>query len=186
MPPAHGSINLTSKVTFHGIDPLTEQMAALDPTAAEPTEAGVYCANTVEELFDKIGCFTPEQKANALAEVEKWNAYCEAGRDEDFAMDPRIMHPLTTPPFYAVTGNAEDIYVGLCQTAGLDTDFNGCVLGSDLMPIPGLYAAGNDSGNRYIVNYCTPISGMSLGLCMTEGMLLGHRLATTEPAETEA
>lgn len=186
MPPAHGSINLASKVTFHGIDPLTEQMAALDPTAAEPTEAGVYCANTVEELFDKIGCFTPEQKANALAEVEKWNAYCEAGRDEDFAMDPRIMHPLTTPPFYAVTGNAEDIYVGLCQTAGLDTDFNGCVLGSDLMPIPGLYAAGNDSGNRYIVNYCTPISGMSLGLCMTEGMLLGHRLATTEPAETEA
>ena len=186
MPPAHGSINLTSKVTFHGIDPLTEQMAALDPSAEGPTEAGVYCANTVEELFDKIGCFTPEQKANALAEVEKWNAYCEAGRDEDFAMDPRIMHPLATAPFYAVTGNAEDIYVGLCQTAGLDTDFNGCVLGSDLMPIPGLYAAGNDSGNRYIVNYCTPISGMSLGLCMTEGMLLGHRLATTEAAETEA
>ena len=85
-----------------------------------------------------------------------------------------------------MTGNAEDIYVGLCQTTGLDTDFNGCVLGSDLMPIPGLYAAGNDSGNRYIVNYCTPISGMSLGLCMTEGMLLGHRLATTEAAETEA
>lgn len=186
MPPAHGSINLTSKVTFHGIDPLTEQMAALDPNAEGPTEAGVYCANTIEELFDKIGCFTPEQKANALAEVEKWNAYCEAGRDEDFAMDPRIMHPLTTAPFYAVTGNAQDIYVGLCQTTGLDTDFNGCVLDSDLMPIPGLYSAGNNSGNRYIVNYCTPISGMSLGLCMTEGVLLGHRLATTEAAQTEA
>ncbi len=233
MPPAHGSINLTSQVTFHGIDPLTEQMAALDPNAEGPTEAGVYCANTIEELFDKIGCFTPEQKANALAEVEKWNAYCEAGRDEDFAMDPRIMHPLTTAPFYAVTGNAQDIYVGLCQTTGLDTDFNGCVLDSDLMPIPGLYSAGtapfyavtgnaqdiyvglcqttgldtdfngcvldsdlmpipglysagNNSGNRYIVNYCTPISGMSLGLCMTEGVLLGHRLATTEAAQTEA
>ena len=84
------------------------------------------------------------------------------------------MKPLTTPPFYAVTGNAEDIYVGLCQTTGLDTDFNGCVLDSDLFPIPGLYSAGNNSGNRYIVNYCTPISGMSLGLCMTEGMLLGN------------
>lgn len=185
MPPAHGAINLTAKVTFHGIDPLKEQMAALDPNAAEPTEAGVYCANTIEELLDKIGCYNDEQKANALAEVEKWNQYCEAGRDEDFAVDPRTMHPLATPPFYAVTGNAEDIYVGLCQTTGLDTDFNGCVLDSDLMPIPGLYAAGNDSGNRYIVNYCTPISGMSLGLCMVEGVLLGHRLATTEAAETE-
>lgn len=185
MPPAHGSINLTSKVTFHGIDPLQEQMAALDPDPAEPSEAGVYCANTIEELFDKIGCYNDEQKANALAEVEKWNQYCEAGRDEDFAVDPRIMHPLTTPPFYAMTGNAQDIYVGLCQTTGLDTDFNGCVLDSDLMPIPGLYAAGNNSGNRYIVNYCTPISGMSLGLCMTEGVILGHRLATTEASETE-
>ena len=100
-------------------------------------------------------------------------------------MDARIMKPLVTPPFYAVTGNAEDIYVGLCQTAVLDTDFNGCVLDSDLFPIPGLYSAGNNSGNRYIVNYCTPISGMSLGLCMTEGMLLGKRLATTAPEDVE-
>lgn len=185
MPPAHGAINLTSKVTFHGIDPLQEQMAALDPSSTEPSKDGVYCANTFEELLDKIGCYNEEQKANALSELEKWNQYAEAGLDEDFAVDARIMKPLTTPPFYAVTGNAEDIYVGLCQTTGLDTDFNGCVLDSDLFPIPGLYSAGNNSGNRYIVNYCTPISGMSLGLCMTEGMLLGKRLATTAPEDIE-
>ena len=59
------------------------------------------------------------------------------------------------------------------------------MLDSDLFPIPGLYSAGNNSGNRYIVNYCTPISGMSLGLCMTEGMLLGKRLATTAPEDVE-
>ena len=160
-------------------------MAALDPNSSEPSKEGVYCANTFEELLDKIGCYNEEQKANALSEFEKWNQYAEAGLDEDFAMDARIMKPLVTPPFYAVTGNAEDIYVGLCQTAGLDTDFNGCVLDSDLFPIPGLYSAGNNSGNRYIVNYCTPISGMSLGLCMTEGMLLGKRLATTAPEDVE-
>lgn len=182
MPPAHGAINLTSKVNFHGIDPLQEKIAALDPNAAEPTEEGVYCANSFEELLDKIGCYDAEQKATALAELEKWNAYAQAGLDEDFAMDPRIMKPLITPPFYAAVGNAEDIYVGLCQTTGLDTDAEGCVLDSDLMPIPGLFAAGNDSGNRYIVNYCTPISGMSLALCMVEGVLLGHRLATGELA----
>ncbi len=45
------------------------------------------------------------------------------------------------------------------------------------MPIDGLYAVGNNSGNRYIVNYCTPIAGMSLALCMVEGVLMGTRLA---------
>ena len=35
------------------------------------------------------------------------------------------------------------------------------------------------------MNYCTPISGMSLGLRMTEGMLLGKRLATTAPEDIE-
>lgn len=113
----------------------------------------------------------------ALSEIDKWNQYCEAGRDDDFAMDPRIMRPLATAPFYAAVGQAEAFSHGLCQTTGLDTDFNGCVLDSDLMPIDGLYAVGNNSGNRYIVNYCTPIAGMSLALCMVEGVLMGTRLA---------
>lgn len=75
------------------------------------------------------------------------------------------------------SGQSDDLYAGLCMTTGLDTDFNGCVLDSDLMPIPGLYAVGNNSGGRYIANYATPISGMSLGLCMVEGCLMGYRLA---------
>ena len=100
--------------------------------------------------------------------------------DEDFAMDPRIMHPLTTAPFYATMGQSDDLYLGLCMTTSLDIDFNGAVLDSDLMPIPGLYAVGNNAGNRYIVNYCTPISGMNLGLCMVEGCVTGYRLAHDE------
>ena len=46
-----------------------------------------------------------------------------------------------------------------------------------LAPMPGLYSIGNNSGNRYIVNYATPLSGMSLGFCLTEGMTLGKKLA---------
>jgi hypothetical protein len=185
MPPAHGAINITSKVTFHGIDPLKENMTALDPGATEPTEAGVYCANSFEELLDKLGVYNDGQRAKALAARDQWNKAAASGTDESFGFDPRVMTPLVKAPFYAVKGNAEDIYVGLCQTTGLDTDGNGCVLDSDLSPIPGLYAAGNDSGNRYIVNYGTPISGISLGYCMTEGYLLGERLATVPATELE-
>ena len=182
MPPAHGAINLTHGVTFNGIDPLVAMMDAADPALEGADDNGIYCANTIDELLDKLGCYTEEQKAVALAEIEKWNQYCEAGMDEDFAMDPRIMRPIATPPFYAAMGQSDDLYLGLCMTAGLDTDFDGCVLDSDLMPIPGLYATGNNSGNRYIVNYCTPISGMSLGLCMVEGYLMGKRLTGAEIA----
>ena len=177
MPPAHGAINLTSGVTFNGIDVLKAQMEAADPTLDGADDNGIYCADTLEGLLDKLGCYTDEQKAVALSQIEKWNQYCETGCDDDFAMDPRIMHPVATAPFYAAVGQSDDLYLGLCQTTGLDTDFNGCVLNSDLMPIEGLYAVGNNSGNRYIVNYCTPISGMSLGLCMVEGVLMGTRLA---------
>ena len=177
MPPAHGAINLTSGVTFNGIDVLKAQMEAADPTLDGADDNGIYCADTLEGLLDKLGCYTDEQKAVALSQIEKWNQYCEAGCDDDFAMDPRIMHPVATAPFYAAVGQSDDLYLGLCQTTGLDTDFNGCVLNSDLMPIEGLYAVGNNSGNRYIVNYCTPISGMSLALCMVEGVLMGTRLA---------
>ncbi len=156
MPPAHGAVNLTHGVTFNGIDPLVAKMEAADPALDGADDNGIFCADTVEGLLDKLGCYTDEQKAVALSEVEKWNQYCEAGLDDDFAMDPRIMRPIATPPFYAAMGQSDDLYAGLCMTTGLDTDFNGCVLDSDLMPIPGLYAVGNNSGGRYIVNYATP------------------------------
>lgn len=136
MPPAHGAVNLTHGVTFNGIDPLMAKMEAADPALDGADDNGIFCANTVEELLDKLGCYTDEQKAVALSEVEKWNQYCEAGLDADFAMDPRIMHPIATPPFYAAMGQSDDLYAGPCMTTGLDTDFNGCVLDSDLMPIP--------------------------------------------------
>jgi len=51
------------------------------------------------------------------------------------------------------------------------------VLNSDFKPIKGLYAAGNNAGGRYIVVYQSPLSGISIGMAMTEGYMLGERLA---------
>ena len=51
------------------------------------------------------------------------------------------------------------------------------MLNSEFKPIKGLYAAGNNAGNRYIVVYQTPICGISLGMAMTEGYMLGEMLA---------
>jgi predicted oxidoreductase len=51
------------------------------------------------------------------------------------------------------------------------------VLNSDFKPIKGLYAAGNNAGGRYITVYQSPIAGVSIGMAITEGFMLGEMLA---------
>jgi hypothetical protein len=46
----------------------------------------------------------------------------------------------------------------------------------NLKPIKGLYAVGNNAG-RFIVVYQSPFAGISIGMAITEGYLLGERLA---------
>ena len=84
--------------------------------------------------------------------------YCERAVSRDTGFKP-LLKKLVRPGFV------------------LDTDAEGRVLNSDFKPIKGLYAAGNNAGNRYIVVYQTPMSGLSLGMAMTEGFMLGERLA---------
>jgi hypothetical protein len=140
-----------------------------------------YCANTIEELLDYVDCYKGETRNKALAEIARYNKLCEKGIDEDFGKDPRILKvtALKSPPFYGSVRRNDNIAVspGLCAFTGLDTDDDLQVLNSDLRPIKGLYAAGNNAGRRYIVQYQTPMSGISLGMAMAEGYMLGDMLA---------
>jgi succinate dehydrogenase/fumarate reductase flavoprotein subunit len=146
----------------------------------------VYCGNTVEALIGYMDCYNGETKKKALAEIARYQELCEKGKDEDFGKDPRILKvtALKNPPFYAsVSQNrsrtmfGDKISPGMCATTGLDTDADGHVLNSEFKPIKGLYAAGNNAGNRFIVVYQSPLSGISVGMAMTEGYMLGERLA---------
>ena len=142
------------------------------------------CGNTIEELIDYMGCYKGDTRKKALAEIIRYNRMCEKGVDEDFGKDPRIMKVtgLKDPPFYGVLGNYNGpgmfggISPGMCATTGLDTDAEGCVLNSEFKPIKGLYAAGNNAGGRFITVYQSPLAGISIGMAMTEGYMLGERL----------
>jgi len=147
----------------------------------------VYCGNTVEELLDYMDCYKGEIKMKALAEIKRYNELCEKGADVDFGKDGRIMKvtALKDPPFYGTitryegsnTQFGKGLMPGLCATTGLDTDADGRVLNSEFKPIKGLYAAGNNAGGRFITVYQSPLSGISIGMAMTEGYMLGERLA---------
>lgn len=185
MPPAHEAVDYRRS---QGWPETVDSMNAVQPgdkpttAIAYSSQPDVYCAQTIEELVKIVGIWDESQQKAAIAEIEKYQGYCQNGEDEDFAKDSRILAVtrLDTPPYYAVVGSTTSINPGLCQTTGLDTDYQHHVLDDDLAPIPGLFAAGNDSGNRFIVQYATPLSGMSLGFCLTEGMLLGQRIASGE------
>jgi predicted oxidoreductase len=204
MPPRHGAVDTAHTLKYPA---RLKMMASLKPGPPAPKKqvpardlasmmqnpdaelamsiGNMYCANTIEELLDYMGCYKGEARKKALAEIARYNQLCEKGVDEDFGKDARIMKVtgLKDPPFYGSvskndgSGNLSALSPGLCATTGLDTDADGRVLNKEFNPIKGLYAAGNNAGNRYIVVYQSPIAGISLGMAMTEGYMLGERLA---------
>jgi hypothetical protein len=144
----------------------------------------VYCANTIEELLEYMDCYEGKTKKKALASIKRYNTLCEKGADEDFGKDPRILKvtALKDPPFYGTISRGGGQFgnflsPGLVTTTGLDTDADGHVLNSRFKPIKGLFAAGNTAGGRFITVYQSPLAGVSVGMAMTEGYMLGERLA---------
>ncbi len=125
--------------------------------------SSVYAADTLDELADIIG-YTGEAKENFLAEIEHYNELCEKGHDDDWGCDPQNLFPIKDAPFFAsfakTGGNPSN---GLCQHAAICTDGRYQVLTGEKTPIKGLYAAGNNCGQRYGIQYATPTAGNSCG-----------------------
>jgi fumarate reductase flavoprotein subunit len=195
MPPRHGSVDTADTISWANI---LKQLDNVKPGPKQyswkqgrdikfSVQGTLYCANTIEELLDYMDCYKGDTRKKALAEIARYNGMCEKAVDEEFGKDRRIMKAtaLKDPPFYGTVGKNDGsgmlggggISAGLVATTGLDTDADGQVLNSDFKPIKGLYAAGNNAGGRYVVVYQTPLSGISIGMAMTEGCMLGERLA---------
>jgi fumarate reductase flavoprotein subunit len=60
----------------------------------------LFVANTLEELADKAGI----NKDNFLAEVARYNHFCEIGVDEDFGKNSRNLRAIGEGPYYAIFG----------------------------------------------------------------------------------
>lgn len=130
-------------------------------------------AQTLEELAEMMG--VPAE--TLVATVERYNAQCAAGVDEDFHKPEKYLTPIATPPFYFQDeGNMVLVTVG-----GLRVDDQNRVLSrANGLAIPGLYAIGNVSGSMFDNYYPHHINGVSHGRCLTFGYLVGRRLAGVE------
>ena len=127
----------------------------------------VISADTLEELADKLAKKAPTfVKEDFLAEVERYNGFCETGTDEDFGKAADYLWPCQTGPFYAF-----QVCSGMLNTCGgIRIDRNAQVCDPRGVPVSGLYAAG----------VCT--SGWDGevyggGTCQTVGMWAGSKAA---------
>jgi hypothetical protein len=127
-------------------------------------------AETLAGLFEAIGL--PVE--GSLASVERYNALCRAGLDEDFGKQPKRLHPVATPPFYACKFDQAGM---LACLGGLQSDPDARCYGVDGKPIPGLYVAGNVQGNRVAVDYPMTVPGLSHSLALTFGRVAGQSAA---------
>jgi fumarate reductase flavoprotein subunit len=137
-----------------------------------PVTAIEYIADdTLEGLGKQMG-LSGTALTNFLSQMERYNAYCAVGTDEEYGRDAKILFPCNTAPYYACTF---DPVLGetMVTCGGIITNGEQNALDKNFEPIAGLYVSGNDCGRRFGYEYITPIPGCSLGMAITLGRECG-------------
>lgn len=130
-------------------------------------------ADTFRALARQMG--VPEEAFEA--QMERYNQMCRQGRDMEFFKDPRFLVPLDTPPYYAVYCKKfqENAVGGMKINADLQ------VLDTKGVPIPGLYAVGDNTRGVRVGGDLGPdlvertISNLTW--CFASGYMAGEQIA---------
>jgi fumarate reductase flavoprotein subunit len=137
--------------TFGGSDPRTlledlESEAAMDDAGASGNHTKK--ADTIVELALKM-----KVDPSALVEtIERYNEFCETGKDLDFGKSAQMLQKIKKPPFYAIFGNRWSQSTKGRNGIAVNTKFQ--ALNAEGEVIPGLYAAGDG---------CTIFGGFVIG-----------------------
>jgi len=154
------------------LDTLTKYIpgAVENPKGVYTYLIDTHVADTLEELAEMLGI-----PADALvASVERYNELVAQGLDTDFGKKAKHLAPIDTPPFYGIHKHFR--VSAICS--GILCTENGEVLDAEGNIIPGLFAAGNCSGQFYGgTDYPMHSKGMSLGRCYTFGRITGKYVA---------
>lgn len=126
-------------------------------------------AASVEELAKQIGM----DPATLQQTVERYNALCATGTDEDFGKPAEYMQPVEGDTYYAILMQPSSSNT----FGGLDIDLQARVLDTEGNPISGLYAAGEVAGTGlYGKEYST--CGLAIGAALHFGRIAGEQAAT--------
>lgn len=143
-------------------------------------DADGVTANSLAELAVNMG-----MEPDALeATIARYNELAEAGADDDFNKRADRLFPVSEPPFFAYP--MTDTVLLVCM-GGLVTNTNFQVLAAeDDSLIEGLYAVGNCQGGRFLVDYPLAAPGISHGMAITHGKIVGELLAKQAKRGTDS
>jgi succinate dehydrogenase/fumarate reductase flavoprotein subunit len=105
-------------------------------------------ANTLVELALKMDI----NPATFVETIERYNKFCEAGKDLDFGKDAQSLKAIKKPPFYSIYGHRYSQCTKGLYGIAVSSDFE--VLNPKGDAMPGLYAAGDT---------CTIYGGLAMG-----------------------
>lgn len=134
-------------------------------------------ADTIEALGGMIKNHPENRKmmevSNLVNHVNRFNKFCEMGKDEDFDRLKGTLKPVSKPPFYAVP-----LYPGGPNTkGGIAANAKREVLDWEGKPIPRLFTAGEISSCFKFVYQ----GGGNLTECIVFGRLAGKSAAAMNP-----
>lgn len=146
------------------------KLADLDSTLQHFLSLGskeLVAGTSIEDLAKKM-----EVDPVALARtVDRYNAFCERGQDEQFAKDPRYLLPLKGPGYYAAR-----MRTGFLGTlGGIRINARTEAVDQNDSPVPGLYAAGLDAGGLHAESYSMrDTSGIASAFALISGRVAGE------------
>lgn len=123
------------------------------------------------DTLDELAAHFKLDPAKVKAQVERWNGFVKAGKDEEFGRPLAVAIPLDKPPFYAVHVWPKVHY---CM-GGVGINANAEVVNVEGKVIPGLYAAGEVTGGAH--------GASRLGGCaIADGLVFGRIAADSAVA----
>jgi len=152
-------------------DPPVDPANILTGWQTSAQNGALVTGDTIEEVIEKLGLPADVTKAT----VDQYNAYCEAGVDDEFHKRAELLVPIAEAPFYGAAFGAPSF---LTVMGGLRTNINMQVCDENDAAIPGLYNLGTMVGDYFANVYNFKIEGNNLGAnCLTFGYMTGRDIA---------
>jgi succinate dehydrogenase/fumarate reductase flavoprotein subunit len=151
-------------------DEIVASSGTIEMNGSGALEVRMVRDDTIEGLVKQLGLPADQTKAT----IERYNGFCEAGKDEDFDKRKELLLPIKTGPFYGIKCTPWF----LTTTGGIRCNENMQVQDENDKVIEGLYCLGSMVGDMYNNCYSTHFPGHNLGAtCLTFGYITGKHLA---------
>ena len=144
-----------------------QKAASIRP--AKTVSPFIRIADTLDEIAEWIGTDSGVLKTT----IDEYNLACEKGYDPISGKDRRYLEPLRTAPYYAIRMGVDY----LDTIGGIKINERMEILNREGDPIPGLYAAGIDTGGWVGDTYCIRTTGTTFAFAINSGRIAGESAA---------